>query len=56
MNAGKNFTYNGMNERSLHLSQSVAKSVTASVAGVFAGRGLLDHEAPVVTYLPELDL
>ena len=47
--------FNGMNERTLHLSQSVAKSVTASVAGVFAGRGLLDHQAPVVTYLPELE-
>ncbi len=45
---------NGMTERTLHLSQSVAKSVTASVAGSLIGRGLLDPAAPVTQYLPEL--
>lgn len=45
---------NGMTERTLHLSQSVAKSVTATVAGVLIGRGLLDPQAPVTDYLPEL--
>ncbi|MGI9373297.1 MAG: serine hydrolase domain-containing protein [Hyphomicrobiales bacterium] len=47
--------FNGMTERSLHLSQSVAKSITASLVGVLAERGLLDHDAPVVSYLPELE-
>jgi CubicO group peptidase (beta-lactamase class C family) len=43
-----------MTERSLHLSQSVAKSVTSAVAGMLVGRGLLDPEQPVTDYLPEL--
>ncbi len=47
--------FNGMGEDSLHLSQSVAKSVTAATAGVLIGRGLLDPEAPVSDYVPELD-
>lgn len=45
---------NGMTEHTLHLSQSVAKSVTGSVAGILVGRGLLDLGAPVTDYLPEL--
>lgn len=45
---------NGMTERTLHLSQSVAKSVTASVAGVLIGQGLLDPDALVTDYLSEL--
>lgn len=47
--------FNGMTERSLHLSQSVAKSVTAAALGVLVGRGLLDVNAPVTRYVPELD-
>ncbi|MDX1718448.1 MAG: serine hydrolase, partial [Anderseniella sp.] len=43
-----------MTERSLHLSQSVAKSVTSAVAGILVGRGLLDPEQPVTDYLPDL--
>jgi CubicO group peptidase (beta-lactamase class C family) len=43
-----------MTSRTLHLSQSMAKSVTAAPAGVLAGRGLLNAEASVTTYLPEL--
>jgi CubicO group peptidase (beta-lactamase class C family) len=46
--------FNDMTERTLHLSQSMAKSVTGAVAGILAGRGLLDAAAPVTTYLPEL--
>lgn len=46
--------FNGMGPRSLHLSQSVAKTVTGAVAGILAGRGLLDPAAPVTRYLPEL--
>jgi CubicO group peptidase (beta-lactamase class C family) len=47
--------FNGMDHRSLHLSQSVAKSVTAAAAGVMVGKGLLDVDALVTHYLPELD-
>lgn len=47
-------TFNGMTERTLHLSQSMAKSVTASVCGILAGRGLVDPAKPVTHYLPEL--
>ncbi len=46
--------HNGMTPRSLHLSQSVAKSVTACVTGILADRGLLDTAAPVTEYLPQL--
>lgn len=46
---------NGMTERTQHLSQSVAKSVTGTVAGILAGRGQLDPQAPVTAYLPELE-
>lgn len=46
--------FNGMGEETLHLSQSVAKSVTAAVAGVLIDRGLLEPEAPVSDYVPEL--
>lgn len=46
--------FNGMTPRTLHLSQSMAKSVTASVCGILVGRGLIDPAAPVTDYLPEL--
>ncbi|AZO74047.1 MULTISPECIES: serine hydrolase [unclassified Mesorhizobium] len=46
--------FNGMDERSLHLSQSMAKSVTGSVFGVLVGRGLIDPARLVTDYLPEL--
>jgi CubicO group peptidase (beta-lactamase class C family) len=47
--------FNGMEERTLHLSQSVAKSVTAAAAGALAGKGLLDVNARITDYLPELN-
>ena len=47
--------FNGMTPRTLHLSQSVAKSVTAAAAGVLVGKGLLDVNAPVTAYIPELN-
>jgi CubicO group peptidase (beta-lactamase class C family) len=47
--------HNGMTPRSLHLSQSVAKSVTACVTGILVGRGLLDPAAEITEYLPELE-
>ena len=46
--------FNGMSERSLHLSQSMAKSLTAAVAGILVGRGVMNVEAHVTDYLPEL--
>lgn len=47
--------FNGMGERTLHLSQSVGKSFVGMVAGILAGRGLLEVNAPVTRYLPELE-
>ena len=46
---------NGMHERSLHLSQSMAKSVVATVAGILIGRGQLNPRQLVTDYLPELE-
>ena len=46
---------NGMTPHTLHLSQSVAKSVVGTVAGILIGRGLVDPAAPVTLYLPELE-
>ncbi len=46
--------FNGMTERTLHLSQSVGKSLVAAVAGILAGRGVLDVNAPVTQCLPPL--
>ncbi|MGE0502633.1 MAG: serine hydrolase domain-containing protein [Rhizobiaceae bacterium] len=47
--------FNGMSERTLHLSQSMAKSVTATVFGILAGRGEVDPDRLVTDYLPELE-
>lgn len=46
---------NNMTERTPHLSQSVAKSVTGTVMGILIGRGLIDPDALVTDYLPELE-
>lgn len=46
--------FNGMEPRSLHLSQSVAKSVVAAAVGALAGKGLFDVSAGVTDYIPEL--
>ncbi len=45
--------YNGMTERTRHLSQSMSKSVCATVAGILIGEGALDPDAPVQEYVPE---
>ena len=37
--------FNNMDDRTLHLSQSVGKSITAATAGALIGRGLLDTES-----------
>lgn len=46
--------FNEMNPRTLHLSQSMAKSITSSVAGILVERKMLDPDAPIISYLPEL--
>lgn len=46
--------FNGMTPRTLHLSQSVAKSVTGATFGILAGRGVVDPARLVTDYLPEL--
>ena len=44
----------GMTAATPHLLMSVSKSLVGCVAGILAGRGLLDPEAPVTTYVPEV--
>lgn len=44
---------NGMTPHVPHLAQSVSKSITATLAGVLMGRGLIDPDAPVEAYVPE---
>lgn len=46
---------NEMTHRTLHLSQSVAKSVTSVVAGILVGQGLLNPDEKIIYYLPELE-
>jgi len=46
---------NGMDAQSIHLVQSVSKSVTATVLGILASRGELEPDALVTRYLPELE-
>lgn len=46
--------FNNMTAASLHLSQSVAKSVTATLAGILCDQKLLCPSDPVTRYLPEL--
>ncbi|MBK8085169.1 MAG: serine hydrolase [Devosia sp.] len=45
---------NGMHERTLHLSQSVAKSFVGVLAGILAGRGVIATETELATIVPEL--
>jgi CubicO group peptidase (beta-lactamase class C family) len=47
--------FNGMHDRTLHLSQSVAKSFTGMIAGILVSRGAFDVNALVTSYLPELE-
>ena len=46
--------FNGMDERTLHLSQSLAKSFTGVLAGILVGRRLIDVNAQITDILPEL--
>lgn len=46
--------FTGMTDRTLHLSQSVAKSFTGALAGALAGQGVIDPSHLVTHYVPEL--
>ncbi len=46
--------YNQMTSSTLHLCQSVSKSITSAVAGILIERGLLDPQTQITEYLPEL--
>ncbi len=46
--------FNGMTPDTPHLLMSVSKSIVGGVAGVLAGRSLLDVSAPVEKIVPEL--
>jgi CubicO group peptidase (beta-lactamase class C family) len=45
---------NGMTDQTPHILMSVSKSVLGLLVGILAGRGELDPEAPVATYVPEV--
>ncbi len=45
---------NDMTRSSLHLAQSVSKSLIGTLAGIFVERGLIELNAPVETYVREL--
>jgi hypothetical protein len=46
--------FNGLRPETPHLLMSVSKSVTSTVAGILAGRGVLDPAAEVTRIVPEL--
>jgi CubicO group peptidase (beta-lactamase class C family) len=45
---------NGMSATTPHIVFSVSKSICGTLGGILAERGLLDPNAPVVDYVPEL--
>ena len=45
---------NNMQPDTAHLSQSVAKSFVGTLAGILQQQGLIDPDAPIVSYVPEL--
>ena len=47
--------YNSMQPHTLHLGQSVSKSIVATAAASLFDQGLIDVAAPVTEYLPELN-
>jgi CubicO group peptidase (beta-lactamase class C family) len=46
--------FNNMQADTAHLSQSVAKSLVGSLSGILHEQGLIDPDAPIVKYIPEL--
>jgi len=45
---------NGMGATTPHIVFSVSKSICGALGGILAGQGLLDPDAPVIDYVPEL--
>ena len=45
---------NDMSSDTLHLSQSISKSLVGALVGIQIGRGAIDPESPVERYVPEL--
>jgi hypothetical protein len=45
--------FNGMDARTLHLSQSVSKSFAGALTGILASRGMIDVNADVTEIVPE---
>jgi len=46
--------YNEMLADTPHLSQSVSKSIVGCLAGILVDQGILDIDAPLIDYVPEL--
>ena len=46
--------WNGMDRRTVHLAQSVSKSITSTACATLIADGLLDPAAPITKPLPEL--
>jgi CubicO group peptidase (beta-lactamase class C family) len=46
---------NGMSERTPHILMSVSKSMLGLLAGILIEQGVLDHDAPVTSIVPELE-
>jgi len=46
--------FGGFTEHRPHILMSVSKSLTATLAGLFVARGLLDPAQPVIGFMPEL--
>ena len=46
--------FNDLQPDTPHLSQSVAKSFVGTLTGILHQQGLIDTDAPIVTYVPEL--
>ncbi len=45
---------NDMTPKTLHLSQSVSKTIVGTIAGMLIEQGVLDPDAPLATIVPEL--
>ncbi len=46
--------FGGFTEHRPHILMSVSKSLTATLAGMFVARGLLDPAEPVIDFMPEV--
>ncbi len=46
--------FNGMDQATLHLAQSVSKSVTGTACGILVSRGLIDPQRSLMDVVPEL--